>query len=98
MKLKRLARSWGEEVVIGEGARVARVYASAKKVTVDLSQVRDETWDRFVKVQAKYPGCTKIELPAGCGCGGHHPLLAGLADRPLCSLVGAGACHCGGVR
>jgi len=64
MKLKRLARSWGEEVVIGEGARVARVYASAKKVTVDLSQVRDETWDRFAKVQAKYPGCTKIELPA----------------------------------
>ena len=63
MKLKRLARSWGEEVVIGEGARVARVYASGKKVTVDLSQVRDETWDRFVKVQAKYPGCTKIELP-----------------------------------
>jgi hypothetical protein len=63
MKLKRLARSWGEEVVIGEGARVARVYASTKKVTVDLSQVRDETWDRFVQVQAKYPGCTKIELP-----------------------------------
>lgn len=63
MKLKRLARSWGEEVVIGEGVRVARVYASTKKVTVDLSQVRDETWDRFVKVQAKYPGYTKIELP-----------------------------------
>ena len=29
-----------------------------------MSQVRDETWDKFVKVQAKYPGCTKIELPA----------------------------------
>ena len=48
MKLKRLARSWGEEVVIGEGARVARVYASAKKVTVDLSQVSDAAWDTFV--------------------------------------------------
>jgi hypothetical protein len=64
VKLKRLARSWGQEVVIGEGARVARVYASSKKVTVDLSQVRDATWDKFVQVQAKYPGCTKIELSA----------------------------------
>ena len=65
MVLKRHAQSWGEEIVIGKGARVVRIYVSTKKVTVDLSQVRDTAWDKFVKVQAKYPACTKIELPAG---------------------------------
>jgi hypothetical protein len=50
---------------MGEGARVVRIYASAKKVTIDLSQVRDVAWNKFVKVQAKYPGRTKIELAAG---------------------------------
>ena len=35
-----------------------------KKVTIDLSQVRDKTWNKLVKVQQKYPNCTKIELPA----------------------------------
>ncbi len=65
MVLKRHAQSWGEEIVIGEGARVVRIYVSAKKVTVDLSQVRDMAWDKFIKVQAKYPACTKIELAAG---------------------------------
>ena len=62
MKIKRVDHSWGEEVIIGEGARVVRIYRSAKKITVDLSQVRDETWDKFVAVQEKYPDCTKIEL------------------------------------
>ncbi len=65
MKIKRTAKSYGEEVVIGEGSRVVRIYSTPKKVTVDLSQVRDATWDKFVKVQAKYPNCTKIELAAG---------------------------------
>lgn len=64
MKVKRTAKSYGEEVVIGEGARVVRIYVTTKKVTVDLSQVRDPEWDKFVKVQAKYPNCTKIELAA----------------------------------
>jgi len=64
MKIKRIPQSWGEEVVIGEGARVVRLYKSNKKVTVDLSQVRDTAWDKFVQVQAKYPGTRKIELPA----------------------------------
>ena len=65
MVLKRHAQSWGEEIVIGEGARVVRIYVSTKKVTVDLSQVRDTAWDKLIKVQAKYPACTKIELAAG---------------------------------
>jgi len=64
MKIKRIPQSWGEEVIIGEGARVVRLYKSNKKVTVDLSQVRDVTWDKFVQVQVKYPGTRKIELPA----------------------------------
>ena len=64
MKIRRKPQSWGEEIVLGEGARVVRIYASAKKVTIDLSQVRDKTWNKLVKVQQKYPNCTKIELPA----------------------------------
>ena len=64
MKIRRKPQSWGEEIVLGEGARVVRIYASAKKVTIDLSQVRDKDWGKLVKVQQKYPNCTKIELPA----------------------------------
>lgn len=64
MNIKRHTTSWGEEVVIGEGARVVRIYQSAKKVTIDLSQVRDETWNKFIQVQKKYPGTRKIVLPA----------------------------------
>ena len=44
---------------------MVRIYVSAKKVTVDLSQVRDTAWDKFIKVQAKNPACTKIELAVG---------------------------------
>ena len=64
MKIKRIPQSWGEEVIIGEGARVVRLYKSNKKVTIDLTQVRDMTWPKFQSVQTKYPGTRKIELPA----------------------------------
>ena len=64
MKIKRNPQSWGEEVIIGEGARVVRIYQSAKKVTIDLSQVRDWDWHKYMAIQAKYPNCTKVELPA----------------------------------
>ena len=63
MRIKRHSRAWGEEVIIGEGAQVVRIYTTVKKVTIDLSQVRDATWGKFIKVQEKYPNCTKIELP-----------------------------------
>lgn len=62
--LKRHPQAWGEEIVIGDGARVVRIYSSAKKVTIDLTQVRDTTWNVYQAVSRKYPGGSKIELAA----------------------------------
>jgi hypothetical protein len=62
--LKRHPQAWGEEVVIGDGARVVRIYSSAKKVTIDLTQVRDTTWNVYQAVTRKYPGTSRIELAA----------------------------------
>jgi len=62
--MKRYQHSWGEEIVIGTGERVVRIYVSTKKVTIDMSQVRDMDWDKMQRAAAKYPGTTKVVLPA----------------------------------
>ena len=61
--MKRYQHSWGEEIVIGAGERVVRIYVSAKKITIDMSQIRDTSWDRWQRAAAKYPGTTKVVLP-----------------------------------
>jgi hypothetical protein len=63
--MKTVVHSWGHEYILGSGERVVRVYASAKKVTIDLSQVRDLTWSVLQRVQAKHGQTTKIVLPSG---------------------------------
>lgn len=64
MQIRKIQHSWGSETVIGKDSRVVRVYQSSKKVTVDLSQIRDKTWNKFQAVQKKYPNTIKIVLGA----------------------------------
>jgi hypothetical protein len=58
-------KSWGCEIVIGARDRVVRIYAKDQAhgglVTLDMSQVTDMTWDKALKVRAKYTN-TKILL------------------------------------
>ena len=63
MKVRRHPTSWGEEIIVGEGARVIRLYLRpGGKVTVDLSQVHDTSWDKFIKITKKYGDTRKIEV------------------------------------
>lgn len=64
MPIRKISRSWGTETIIGQGSHVVRVYQSDKKVTVDLSQVRDKNWGKLIACQRKYPSTSKIVLPA----------------------------------
>ena len=53
--------SWGSETIVGYGARVIRLYYNTAKgrLTVDMSQVADKTWDKYLAAVAKY-GTPKV--------------------------------------
>ena len=60
--MKTIVHDWGTETIVGEHDRVVRIYASSKKVTVDLSQVRDTEWSAYKAAVNKYGASTKITL------------------------------------
>lgn len=63
--MKLWNRNWGREYVLGSGDRVIRIYDARKRVTIDLSQVRDKDWPLYQSIVRKYGQVTKITHPAG---------------------------------
>ena len=61
--MKTIVHSYGNEYIVGSEARVVRIYTntSKNKITIDLSQVRDKEWKKYVQITDKY-GKGKIIL------------------------------------
>jgi hypothetical protein len=61
--MKTIIHSYGLEIIAGNNDKVIRIYTntSKNKITIDLSQVRDKEWDKYIKITTKY-GNAKITL------------------------------------
>jgi hypothetical protein len=70
MQTKTIAHNWGKEIILTESpSRIIRIYTRAKggNLTLDMSQVRDRSWDKFLTTFKKYGQKAKLpetSLPA----------------------------------